>query len=336
MKNNQDKIFTEKYSILNKEQKQAVDTIDGPVMIIAGPGTGKTTTLTMRIANILKNTDTSPDSILALTFTQSGVKAMREYLRSIIGTTAYYVNIHTFHSFCTELININPDIFEKEESIKVLSDLERIQLIKNVLNSLDLEILKPFNAPDLYLKDISSSITSLKQENISPKDFENLIYESQKNLDNEIEINPRTKKPYTKFTKKQKEIDKQKELLTVYKEFLKQIKEIKRIDFEDMINIVVDKMKRDENFRLSLQEKYLYVLVDEYQDTNSSQNEIIKYLTLDVEEPNVFVVGDDDQAIYRFQGASLENILNFKELFPNAIVIALQSNYRSSNTIIEA
>src|SRR3990167_10218548 len=156
---------------LNDDQRLAVDSIEGPVMLIAGPGTGKTQTLTMRIANILLKTDTSPDSILALTFTESGVRAMRERLLSIIGNTSYYVNIHTFHSFASEVIQSNPDEFIIATEIEPLSDLERIHIFKEIFDELDLEILKPFNSKYYYLKTAISKIQNLKREGIDTKRY---------------------------------------------------------------------------------------------------------------------------------------------------------------------
>lgn len=329
--------FSNLYKKLNKEQKIAVDTIDGPIMIIAGPGTGKTLTLTMRIANILRKTDTDPRSILALTFTDSATKEMRNRLIEIMGATSYYVNISTFHSFCTEIIKEFPDEFLITSDTAPLSELEKIQLFRGIFDTLDLNILKPINNQYYYIHEAISKIQILKRENISPDKLHDLIKDDQKTLDNtEDVINPRTGKPYVKYSQRQKNIDKQKELLKIYREYAKRIKEMKRFDFEDMINLVVDKLNSDQNFKLTLQERYLYILVDEYQDTNNAQNEILRLLTDHWEEPNIFVVGDDEQSIFRFQGASLENILYFKKLFKKAKTITLTSNYRSSQHILDA
>lgn len=329
--------FDKLYKKLNDEQKQAVDTIDGPVMIIAGPGTGKTYTLTMRIANILKKTDTDPGAILALTFTESGVKAMRERLLEIIGPTAYYVNIHTFHSFCNELIQEFPEIFLISDEAAPLSDLERIQLFREIIEETELDALKPSNSPHYYLHDIIQAIQVLKRESITPKRLRKLISEEEADYHSiEDLINPRTKKPYAKYQKMERNIQKQKELLQIYASYQKKLKEMNRFDFEDMINFVVSKLEHNDQFKLTLQERYLYLLVDEYQDTNTAQNEIVRLLTDTWENPNVFVVGDDEQSIYRFQGASLENVLYFRKLFKHAKVITLTSNYRSSQYILDA
>ncbi|MBU0975553.1 MAG: ATP-dependent DNA helicase [Patescibacteria group bacterium] len=329
--------FSTLYKKLNKEQKQAVDTLDGPVMIIAGPGTGKTMTLTMRIANILQKTDTDPRSVLALTFTESGVKAMRERLVEIIGPTAYYVNINTFHSFCTEVIKEYGEFFQISEDTTPLSELERIQVFKELIDSTDLDALKPANTPYYYLQDIIQNIQNLKREGINPSGYSSLLDNESKQLKTEKkQINPRTGKPYAKYEKMKRDYQKQQELLLIYRSYQRKLKEIQRYDFEDMINFVVATLKKDKNLKLTLQERYLFILVDEYQDTNSAQNQIVKLLTDHWENPNIFVVGDDEQSIYRFQGASLENVLYFKNLFDKTEIITLTSNYRSSQHILDA
>lgn len=329
--------FSTYYKKLNLEQKQAVDTIDGPVMIIAGPGTGKTMTLTMRIANILKRTDTDPHSVLALTFTESGAKAMRERLIGIIGPAAYYVQINTFHAFCSDLIREFPEVFLISDESAPLSDLERIQLFRSILDEGDFDLLKPVNSPYFYLYELTHAIQNLKRENVTPSRLENIVEKDQKDfMEVEKKINPRTGKMYAKYSKQERELQKHTELLDIYRTYQKKLKEVHRYDFEDMINFVVAKLETDESFKLELQERYLYILVDEYQDTNTAQNEILRLLTDTWETPNIFVVGDDEQSIYRFQGASLENILYFKNLFKNATTITLKSNYRSSQTILDA
>jgi DNA helicase-2/ATP-dependent DNA helicase PcrA len=331
--------FTDLYKQLNKEQKEAVKSIDGPIMIIAGPGTGKTFTLTMRIANILKKTDTSPESILALTYTESGVRAMRKSLVNIIGSAAYYININTFHSFCSNILREYEELFAITEDTLALSEIERIQIFKEIIDSSGLDKLRHPNVPYLYLHDLIVVIQNLKREGVSIGEYENLIDDEENKINNtHVEINKRTNRPYTKYTKEKEDFLKRKELLIVYKKYQEKLKEMRRYDFEDMINFVINELKRNENLKLSLQEKYLYILVDEYQDTNSAQNEIIRLLTdhWEKEYPNIFVVGDDEQSIFRFQGASIENVLYFQKLFKKAKVITLVSNYRSSQYILDA
>ena len=311
------KSFDLLYKSLNDGQRLAVDSIEGPVMLIAGPGTGKTQTLTMRIANILLKTDASPDSILALTFTESGVRAMRERLLSIIGNTSYYVNIHTFHSFASEVIQSNPDEFIIATEIEPLSDLERIHIFKEIFDELDLEILKPFNSKYYYLKTAISKIQNLKREGIDTKEYKKIISESEEML--------------------QKDIDKNVELYKIYELYQSKLKSYGRYDFEDMINFVIEKFKTSPALLQKYQERFQYFLVDEFQDTNFSQAELLYQLSSYWDpNPNLFVVGDDDQSIYRFQGASIENIIEFNKKYPNSLKISLTENYRSNQRIIDS
>ena len=164
--------FRESINKLNIEQKKAVDAIEGAVMVIAGPGTGKTQILTLRIANILLQTDTNPENILALTFTESGVYAMRKRLVDIIGTPAYKVEINTFHGFCNDLIRNNPEDFPNFISSNNAEDVEQIQIIEEIINKENLTILKPFGDPLHYVKPALSAISDLKKEGITVEKFE--------------------------------------------------------------------------------------------------------------------------------------------------------------------
>lgn len=305
------------YKGLNDSQRLAVDSIEGPVMLIAGPGTGKTQTLTMRIANILLKTDTPPDAILALTFTESGVRAMRERLLSIIGNTSYYINIHTFHSFASEVIQSNPDGFIIATEIEPLSDLERIHIFKEIFDELDLKILKPFNSKYYYLRTAISKIQNLKREGIDVDEYDKFISKSDS-----IE---------------EKDKEKNLELLKIFNLYQKKLQKYGRYDFEDMLNFVIEKFKTSPSLLQKYQERFQYFLVDEFQDTNSAQAELLYQLSSYWDpNPNLFVVGDDDQSIYRFQGASIENIIEFNKKYPNAVKISLTENYRSVQKILDS
>lgn len=309
--------FNKLYEKLNKNQKIAVDALDGPVLVIAGPGTGKTQVLTMRIANILMKTDTKSSEILALTFTDSGVRAMRERLATIIGTEAYHVNVFTFHSFATEIIRDNPDEFINSSELEPLSDLERISIFKELIDENPFDFLKPFNAPYYYLQTIISKIKELKREGVSPNQYEEIL-----------------KMP---IGLKDKDFGKNDELLRVYRSYESKLIERKRYDFEDMINLVSSKLKTSPALLQKYQELFQYYLVDEFQDTNSAQAGLLYTLTSYWEEKaNIFVVGDDDQSIYRFQGASTENIEEFVKRYPNAEKVSLIENYRSNQDILDA
>lgn len=324
--------FDKEYKKLNKSQKAAVDTLNGPVMVIAGPGTGKTQVLTLRIANILKNTDIDPTNILALTFTESGVKAMKERLIKLIGEQAYHVNINTFHSFANQIILENPDIFLIGSRFSVLSDLERLDTIHKILDSKKLENLKPTNAPYFFASYISRAISDLKREGITYKKYSKLTSNNQKLIN---KLQNQTKKSAADL-KEIKNLKKQLELKEIYKEYEVEIKKIERYDFEDLINIVIEKFGKNEELLKTYQEKFQYILADEFQDTNNAQYKILKLLTSHWgETADIFTVGDDDQSIYRFQGASVENMLTFLSDFKNATVINLTKNYRSNQSVLD-
>ncbi len=308
--------FDSLYKNLNQSQKEAVDAIEGPVLVIAGPGTGKTQVLTMRIANILRQTDTPSSAILALTFTESGVKAMRERLLSIIGPEAYYAGIYTFHSFCSDVLKSNPDSFVVAEDLEPLSDLERIQVFREIIDQGQYKVIKPFGSRYYYVRALIKTIQDLKREGISHEEFLDYIKAS------ELE---------------EKELLKLTEVADVYKNYQNKILSKGRYDFEDMISLVTEKLEKDEMLLRDYQEKYLYILVDEYQDTNSSQNRVVSMLAnFWGQDANVFAVGDDSQSIYRFQGASIENLLYFKNQFPEARVVVLNENYRSQSLVISS
>ena len=173
--------FETLYKRLNKAQKEAVDTIDGPVMVVAGPGTGKTSILTLRIANILKQTDVSPENILALTFTESGAYTMRKKLVTIIGTAGYKVNINTFHGFCNEIIKQYPERFPRIIGSSAITDIDQIEIVEKIIkgnddkDAFEYKLLKPYGDIFFYVKPALSEIKNLKREAISVNDFEQII-----------------------------------------------------------------------------------------------------------------------------------------------------------------
>ncbi len=321
--------YREAYRSLNPQQKRAVDTIEGPVMVIAGPGTGKTQVVATRIAKIVNSTDTSPEAILALTFTESGAKAMRERLVSLIGRDAYYVTISTFHSFCVDVIRENPDLFTINPHSEPLSELEHFRILQSILKSSRLRRLRPANSPGFFIQAIAKSIKDLKREGVKPEELESIL------LTEEEAVGPENKSQT--LNQRKREIEKNRELVQIYRKYQETLKDSGRFDFEDMINFVVDAFQSNAELLLTYQERYHYFLVDEYQDTNSAQNELLFLLTSYWgENANIFAVGDPDQSIYRFQGASTENILIFRDKFPNGIIITLENNYRSGKDILEA
>lgn len=324
---------------LNPAQRLAVETIEGPAMVIAGPGTGKTQILTLRIANILTQTQINPENILALTYTDSGVNAMRRRLVDIVGTAGYRVNIFTFHGFCNDIIQSYPEEFGHLVSAEPITELDQVALIEQHLLQNEFKIIKPFGKPELYIKALNSAIGNLKKEKISPMQLKQILEQQEMNFrqipDLVHEKGVHKGKMKGKYIELQKKIDKNKELLQVYQYYDSILKQQKSYDFADMILEVVNMLQTNQEFLLMLQEKYQYILVDEHQDTNAAQNKLVELLSNFHENPNVFVVGDEKQAIYRFQGASIENFLYFKTLYPTAALIHLEANYRSTQSILD-
>ena len=330
--------FKTAYADLNAAQKQAVDTIDGPVMVIAGPGTGKTQILTLRIANILIQTDMQPGNILALTFTESGAKAMRERLRKYIGAAAYQVPIYTFHGFAAKLIGEYPDSYHRVIGGRPINDLEKITLIENILNGGEIKKLRPSGNPTYYVQHILRIIGKLKQEYITPEELVQIIEQQETELLGIEKIHEKGAhkgKVRGEYTKKEESITKNRELLFVYRRYEALLSEQNFFDFEDMIVETVKALTENEDMLRDLQETYQYILADEHQDVNGSQNKILELLASFHDTPNIFAVGDEKQAIYRFQGASLENFLYFTEQFPGTKVISLTENYRSGQPILD-
>ena len=330
--------FKEAYASLNAAQKKAVDTIEGPVLVIAGPGTGKTQILTLRIAKILLETQMDPENILALTFTEAGVKAMRERLHHYVGPAAYRVSIHTFHGFADRLIREYPDAYPRIIGGRPASQLEKIEVVTTILDDPSLKVLRPTGNPLYHLGNILNAISGLKGEYITPDKFTELITKQEHALD-EIE-QYHTKgahkgKVRGEYQTAEKELVKNRELLQVYRQYEALMTERRLYDFEDMIVETVQALTTDEDVLLNLQERYQYVLADEHQDVNGAQNAILEQIVSYHDAPNIFVVGDEKQAIYRFQGASLENFLYFEDRFTGTTTISLDENYRSGQTVLD-
>lgn len=336
-----ERIFLEHYKRLNKKQKAAVDAIDGPVMVIAGPGTGKTTLLSLRIANIIRQTDTSPDSILALTFTDSGVKAMRKKLMSIMGSDAYRVGIYTFHSFAQELIRRYPEYSNRGVNAEVIDDIAQIEVMERIILRAEdpFTKLKPHGDPLYYVRPVLSAIKILKQEYIHPSDLEAILERNEKAF-TDIPDLYHEKGKYKgemkgEYRKLEESYKKNRELLRAYRAYESELRERNLLDFNDLLVEVVDALKTNEDFRLIVQEQFQYVLADEHQDANGAQNALLEHISSFHESPNLFVVGDEKQAIYRFQGASVENFLHITSRYPQTTVIELEENYRSHQMVLD-
>ena len=337
--------FREEYEKLNEKQRIAVDTIEGPVMVIAGPGTGKTQILASRVGKILLETDARPENILCLTYTDAGVVAMRKRLLQFIGSDAYKVNIYTFHAFCNDVIQENLSLFEKT-SLDPISDLERIELLKSLIDSF------PKNHPlkryrgDVYfeINNLQRLFSTMKQEGWTPAFINKKIDEYLASLSTRDEFI--YKKKFKEFNpgdlkkdKIEEEIERKEKLraaVNEFERFQQMMRKRNRYDFDDMINWVIRAFEENKNLLATYQERFLYILVDEFQDTSGTQTRIVELLINYWDKPNVFVVGDDDQSIYRFQGANLENMINFAGSYKNDLMtVVLTNNYRSTQPILD-
>jgi DNA-dependent ATPase I and helicase II len=402
------KIFEKNYKMLNADQKEAVDTIDGPVLVIAGPGTGKTQLLSTRIANILQKTDTAPENILAMTFTEAGASNMRERLSRFIGTDSFKVGIFTYHGFANEIIQNYREYFTDKNLNEAADELVTKEIITKISN----ELPSSSKLKKISISNIASTIKEMKNAYISPDDLrkvakaniseQEIFNESIKglrvdgrtfakvqpfysaireNLENSISKDLNNTKfesnLYFYFEKlneaylEAEETGKSKpltdwkntfldlkdfednfqisdtyankkllEFADFYEKFNNEMKNRGLYDFNDMILEVIETLEDNDDFRFTLQEKYQYLLLDEYQDTNDSQAKIIELLTNNPVmegKPNVLAVGDDDQAIMAFQGASKSNMIDFYNRFgENTKVINLTKNYRSHGDILTA
>lgn len=334
---NTEETFIEAEKQLNSAQKKAVESIEGPVMVIAGPGTGKTQILALRIANILTKTDTKPENILALTFTDAGSHAMKERLRRYIGDAAYHVAIHTFHSFAGQLIGKYPDAYPNIIGDRAATDIERFSIIEDIVNDGNLKELRPGGDPLYYVKKIPSAISDLKKEYVTPDELALRLHELETrllDLPKFHEKGAHKGKVRSDYTKEEKRLHKLLELNYVYRQYQQVLNDRHIYDFEDMIMETVSALKENEEMLRDLQETYQYILADEHQDVNESQNKILELLADFHDKPNIFVVGDEKQSIYRFQGASLDNFLYFEDKFPGTEIVQLVDNYRSTEAIL--
>ena len=347
--------YNQKYSSiyqgLNARQKEAVDQIEGPVMVIAGPGTGKTQILAARIANILLQTDALPENILCLTYTDAGTIAMRKRLLEFIGPDAYRVSISTFHGFCNMVIQENLDVFGFR-NLDPVSDLEEIQILRELVDELPKNhILKRYTG-DVYYEvyRLLSLFSIMKREDWAPEFLIGktaLFIEEIKTRDEYIYKRAGKRKDGSKYVKgdlnEEKLADDLKRLeqmlaaVSLYEPFQERLQQNNRYDFSDMILWVIKAFKENAGLLSTYQERFLYILVDEFQDTSGSQNDLLQLLIGYWDQPNIFVVGDDDQSIYRFQGANVENIENFIQQFTGNIKkVSLEDNYRSTQAILDA
>lgn len=337
------------FESLNSAQKKAVEAIEGPVMVIAGPGTGKTQILTTRILNILQKTDTRPENILCLTYTEAGATAMRQRLSTFMGADSYRINIHTFHSLCNRLISERPDLYSRRE-LRVIDDLEKVEIFQSLIESLPHDSpIKDYQSYNTNLHwQLNQTWNALRELQLNTEQIKGYI-DKLKDIEYFKACFP--KAVYSRGTKTAKAGDiKSKEYNFLFSNWAKlqaaaelypmyQTKkaELGVYEFSDMIEWVHEKLSTDEDYKMSVQERFQFVLVDEFQDTSYQQGDILRLLTDYWEEQaNCFVVGDDDQSIYAFQGARVGNMLEFKERYGQSLqTIVLTENYRSTQNILD-
>lgn len=337
--------FQETYHQLNPNQRIAVDSIEGPVMVIAGPGTGKTQILAARIGKILLDTDALPENILCLTYTDAGAVAMRRRLQQFIGADAYKVNIYTFHAFCNDVIQDNLNLFEKN-TLEAISELESIQLFKSLIDQLPKNHpLKRYRGNVYYeIPHLRSLFSVMKREGWTPEYITGKIKEYIDSLPERPEF--RYQKKYKQYnagdlkeSKIKEEVQRAERLgaaVMEFDRFQEMMRQKNRYDFDDMINWVIRVFETHPQVLANYQEKFQHILVDEFQDTSGTQNRIVELLIHYWDNPNVFVVGDDDQSIFRFQGANIENMLLFAHRYAdNLKTIVLTDNYRSTQPILD-
>ncbi len=338
--------FLKAFEKLNTAQRQAVEHTEGPVLVIAGPGTGKTQILATRIGKILQDTDTPPHGILCLTYTDTGRVEMRTRLFNIIGPAAYRVNIHTFHAFCNEVIQDNISYFGRQ-SMEAISDLEQLELFNELLKNLPIESrLKNFKSDVNYeIKKLINLYSRYKKENWSVDFLNSKIDAYIKDLPTRDEfiykVNSKNfKKGDLKVGAIQEETEKMEKLreaVNLYPKYEAMMREKRRYTFDDMILWVLKAFEENNNILLNYQERYLYFLVDEFQDTSGSQKQLLQHLIDYWESPNVFVVGDDDQSIFSFQDANVKNITDFANEYASGLLkVVLTENYRSTQNVLDA
>ncbi|HND87425.1 MAG TPA: UvrD-helicase domain-containing protein, partial [Saprospiraceae bacterium] len=303
---------------LNAAQRQAVEQIEGPVLVLAGPGTGKTHLLTARIGNILLRTDARAQNVLCLTFTDAGASAMRQRLLQRIGPEAHRVPIYTFHAFCNRVIQDNAEYFGRG-SIEPVTDLERIEIIRQLLHKLptDHPLRAGYKDPCQFETHLHDLFSNMKKEGwkaghvISRTDaflkslptHPDYIY--QRNTREHKKGDPKTAQ-IQDITQK---LERLKAAADLYPKYLTAMQRSGRYEYEDMLLWVIKAFEKNEALLRTYQERYHYLLVDEFQDTNGAQYRLLQMLINFWDTPNIFIVGDDDQSIYEFQGARLENLL---------------------------
>ena len=286
--------------LLNKEQQEAVLHTEGPLLILAGAGSGKTRVLTYRIAHLIEECEVYPWNILAITFTNKAAGEMRERVDRIVGQGAESIWVSTFHSTCVRILHRHIDRLGYDQKFTIYDTEDQKTVLKDVCRRLQIDT-------KLYKeRTLLNVISHAKNEYISPVEYQSSVRGDFR----------------------------QEKMAEVYLEYQKELKKNNALDFDDLLVKTVELFESCPDVLERHQDRFRYIMVDEYQDTNTVQFKLVSILAGKYQ--NLCVVGDDDQSIYRFRGANIENILNFEKVFPNTRVIKLEQNYRSTQNILDA
>jgi DNA helicase-2/ATP-dependent DNA helicase PcrA len=400
--------FEDEYKKLNKAQQEAVDTIDGPVLVIAGPGTGKTQLLSMRVANILKKTDADSSNILCLTFTNKAAANMRERLYKLAGPDSRSVVVRTFHSLAGEIMNSYPDHFWSGARLSVAPDAVQLEIIQSILAGLPLDnpLASTFSGAFTQLSAVQEALKLAKEAGLTPNELREIIKENIKYIDKVEPLLVAILSPslnYKNLDKLKQDISRLPEqrlksgslllplhstiidglefavqqdegsgktvhcgkwksvwiqtvdgqkgmfkernrnewwlmLADVYESYREQMHERGYYDYSDMLIEVLVQIEKNPEMRADIQEQFQYVLIDEFQDTNAAQLRLAHLIADHYavnNKPNLMVVGDDDQSIFAFNGAELNNVLGFRRSYPDTKLIVLEDNYRSTQEVLD-
>ena len=289
------------YETLNREQQKACFQTEGPVLILAGAGSGKTRVITHRIAYLIDECEVNPWNILAITFTNKAAGEMRDRVDKILGGSSHGVWISTFHSMCVRILRRHIDLLGYEPSFAIYDTDDQKTLMKEACKTLRI------NTKDLREREILSCISAAKDELLTPLMF-------------------REENDGVSFRKKQ--------IGMAYEEYQRLLRKNNALDFDDLLMLTVELFHSHDEVLEMYQQRFRYIMVDEYQDTNGAQFELVRLLA--GAHHNLCVVGDDDQSIYKFRGADIRNILDFEKIYPEAMVVRLEQNYRSTQNILDA
>ena len=284
---------------LNDRQQEAVVTIDIPLLVIAGAGSGKTRVLTTKIAYLIQEIGVAPFNILAITFTNKAAKEMKERVVNLLGPIAYQIQISTFHSFGLQIVRDNYDLLGYKKEFTILDSDDSLLIIKKILKDMNLDT-KVYNP-----RAIRNRISSAKNEMMTPDDLDKFSYS-----------------------------DYDTKVVEVYREYQNKLEKNNSLDFDDLLLKPIELFNNNPDILNKYQEKFQYILIDEYQDTNEVQYTLTKLLGK--KSKNICVVGDESQSIYAFRGSNYKNILNFEHDYPESKIILLEQNYRSTKTILNA